>query len=62
MGAVVAALYRQDWELLRRSLIDVVIEPQRAKLIPFLSEVKKPPMKQEQSLVQFQVLDQLYFH
>ncbi|MBK7435368.1 MAG: homoserine kinase [Saprospiraceae bacterium] len=41
MGAVVAALYRQDWELLRRSLIDVVIEPQRAKLIPFLSEVKK---------------------
>lgn len=41
MGAVVAAFYRQDWELLRRSLVDVVIEPQRAKLIPFLSQVKK---------------------
>lgn len=41
MGAVVAALYRQDWELLQRSLVDSVIEPQRAKLIPFLNEVKK---------------------
>lgn len=41
MGAVVAALYRQDWDLLRRSLVDVVIEPQRAKLIPFLSQVKQ---------------------
>ncbi len=41
MGALVAAVYRGDWELMSRSLVDVVIEPQRARLIPFLSQVKK---------------------
>jgi homoserine kinase len=41
MGALVAALYRGDWEMMSRALEDVVIEPQRARLIPFLSQVKK---------------------
>ncbi len=41
MGAFVSALYREDWELMGRSLVDMVIEPQRARLIPFLSQVKK---------------------
>lgn len=41
MGAFVSALYREDWELMGRSLVDLVIEPQRAKLIPFLDEVKR---------------------
>lgn len=41
MGALVAALYRGDWEMMNRALVDVVIEPQRARLIPFLSQVKK---------------------
>lgn len=40
MGALVAGLYRGDWEMMSRSLVDVVIEPQRARLIPFLSQVK----------------------
>ncbi len=41
MGAFIAALYRQDWEMMSRALVDVVIEPQRARLIPFLDQVKK---------------------
>lgn len=41
MGAFVSALYREDWELMGRSLVDMVIEPQRARLIPFLDDVKK---------------------
>lgn len=41
MGALISALYREDWELMGRCLVDMVIEPQRARLIPFLSQVKK---------------------
>lgn len=41
MGTLVSALYKEDWEMMARSLVDVVIEPQRARLIPFLSQVKK---------------------
>lgn len=41
MGSLISALYREDWEMMGRSLVDMVIEPQRACLIPFLSQVKK---------------------
>ncbi len=41
LGAFVAALYRQDIALLKRSLEDIIIEPQRAALIPHFKEVKK---------------------
>lgn len=40
LGGFVAALYRSDLELLKRSLQDVIIEPQRAQLIPSFSELK----------------------
>lgn len=40
MGSFISALYREDWELMGRSLVDMVIEPQRARLIPFLDRVK----------------------
>ncbi|HHJ49969.1 MAG TPA: homoserine kinase [Phaeodactylibacter sp.] len=40
LGAFVAAMYRQDIELLGRCLRDVIIEPQRAKLIPHFYEVQ----------------------
>jgi len=40
LAAFVAALYRSDLELIRRSLQDVLIEPQRAKLIPLFYQAK----------------------
>ncbi|MBT8191738.1 MAG: homoserine kinase [Saprospiraceae bacterium] len=40
LGAFVSSLYRSDFELMKRSLSDCVIEPQRSHLIPFFDEVK----------------------
>lgn len=40
LGAFVAALFRTDFELLKRSLKDCIIEPQRAQLIPHFYEIK----------------------
>jgi len=44
LGFFVAGLYREDIELIRRSLQDVIIEPQRAKLIPHFYEMKEAAM------------------
>jgi len=41
LGAFVASLYRSDLELMRRSLHDLIVEPQRAELIPHFYEMKK---------------------
>lgn len=41
LGGLITGLYKQDYELIRRSLQDVVIEPQRAKLIPAFKKVKQ---------------------
>ncbi len=41
LAAFVAALYRGDLDLLSRCLDDVIIEPQRAPLIPGFYDVKK---------------------
>lgn len=41
LGFFVAALYRLDMEMIRRSLQDIIIEPQRAKLIPHFYEMKE---------------------
>ena len=40
VAGVIAALYREDWELLRRSLVDVVAEPIRAAGIAGFDAVK----------------------
>ena len=44
LGAFVAACYRNDHALLRRSLRDVMIEPYRAALVPGFSDVKAAAM------------------
>lgn len=44
LGAFVAALYRQDIDLIRHSLRDIIIEPQRASLIPYFYEVQRAAM------------------
>ena len=40
LGGLIVGLYNSDLELIGRSLNDVIIEPQRARLIPHFYEVK----------------------
>lgn len=40
VGAFVAGLYREDYQLISRSLEDVIVEPQRAHLLPRFHEFK----------------------
>lgn len=40
LSSFIAALYTSDFEMMRRSLKDVVVEPQRAHLIPLFYEMK----------------------
>ena len=40
VGSLVHALHTNDYELIKRSLQDVIVEPFRSKLIPHYSEVK----------------------
>lgn len=41
LGALVSALYTEDYELLGRSLKDEIVEPVRSILIPYFEELKK---------------------
>lgn len=45
MGGLIVGLYNGDFDLIGRSLKDLIIEPQRAKLIPFFYEVQEAAMK-----------------
>ena len=41
LAALVSGLYTDDYDLIGRSLVDVVIEPHRSALIPGFQELKK---------------------
>ena len=41
LGAFVLGMFNSDLGLIRRSLQDIIIEPQRAQLIPYFFEVKE---------------------
>ena len=41
MGAFIIGMFNSDFGLIRRSLVDVIIEPQRAALIPHFFEIKE---------------------
>ncbi|MCO6476333.1 MAG: homoserine kinase [Phaeodactylibacter sp.] len=45
IAGLLAGLYQSDLELIARSLNDVIIEPQRARLIPHFQEVKEAALK-----------------
>lgn len=45
IAAFVAAMYKSDLDLMGRALEDVIIEPQRARLIPHFYEMKDAAMK-----------------
>ena len=41
IGAFIIGMFNSDFSLIRRSLVDIIIEPQRAPLIPNFYEVKE---------------------
>ena len=41
VAGLIAGLYQSDYELIGRSLKDIIIEPQRSKLIPGFREIKQ---------------------
>ena len=41
LAALVSGLYTDDYDLIGRSLVDVVVEPSRSALIPGFMELKK---------------------
>lgn len=45
LAGLISALYTNDYELLSRSLVDVIAEPHRKKLIPLYDEVKKAALQ-----------------
>lgn len=45
LGAFITGLHRQDYTLLAQSLHDVIIEPQRAHLVPGFYDVKNAALK-----------------
>lgn len=45
LGGLIVGLYNSDLDLISRSLQDVIIEPQRAQLIPHFHEVKESCLK-----------------
>jgi homoserine kinase len=40
VGSLIHALHTNDYQLIKRSLEDVIVEPHRSKLIPFFNDVK----------------------
>jgi homoserine kinase len=40
LGALVTGLFREDYDLIRRSLVDHIVEPVRSMLIPGFNELK----------------------
>ena len=40
LASFIAGLYRKDWDLLARSMIDLIAEPYRKNLLPHFDEVK----------------------
>ncbi|MDP2088583.1 MAG: homoserine kinase [Flavobacteriaceae bacterium] len=45
LAGLISALYTDDYQLISRSLIDVIAEPYRKNLIPHFEEVKKAGLK-----------------
>jgi len=45
LGGLIVGLFNEDYDLISRSLKDVIIEPQRAKLIPHFYDVQHAALK-----------------
>ena len=47
LACFIAAMYKSDFDLIRRSLQDIIIEPQRAHLIPEFYRIKEMALKND---------------
>lgn len=45
VGSLIHGLHTNDYQLIKRSLHDVIVEPHRSKLIPYFEDVKKAALK-----------------
>ncbi|KOY51364.1 homoserine kinase [Polaribacter dokdonensis] len=45
VGGLISGLYREDYQLISNSLVDIIVEPYRKKLIPHFDEVKNAAIK-----------------
>lgn len=45
VGSLIHALHTNDYQLIKRSLIDGIVEPHRSKLIPYFDAIKKATME-----------------
>lgn len=45
LASFVAAMYTSDFDMIRKSLQDLIVEPQRAHLIPYFYEMKEAALK-----------------
>jgi homoserine kinase len=45
VGGLISGLYSEDYNLISNSLVDIIVEPHRKKLIPFFDEVKNAALK-----------------
>ena len=62
LGALVTGLFKEDYEFIRRSLVDHIVEPVRSMLIPGFSELKKEQMKLVHLELESLVLDLRSLH
>jgi homoserine kinase len=46
LGGLIVGLFRGDLDLIARSLQDVIVEPQRAKLIPYFYDIKEAALQE----------------
>ena len=47
LGALVAGLYTEDWELIARTLVDHVAEPVRSEKVPAFDDVKRAALDED---------------
>lgn len=45
VGGLIAGLYTDNYKLISNSLVDIIVEPHRKKLIPFFDDVKNVALK-----------------
>ena len=60
LGAFISSLYSEDFDLMSRSVVDEVVEPDRSMLIPEFESIKKISIESGLCLVVFLVQALLY--
>ena len=45
LASFISALYQKDWDLLSRSMVDMIAEPYRKNLLPHFDDVKEAALK-----------------